>query len=550
MRKIILAMVFILSLLVNSMAWAAPAQIAVAIELDKLAVQLRGHSDYKVLDVNDKVLYESIGKQNAFLNVKDGILYINNEKLPDNVYLVPATDSFIEVNRRIYRGSFNVYTNRDNTIQVINVVPVDYYVTSVLAKEIENGFNEEVIKAQAVAIRSQAYFFIAASRSNYDVVANNLERGGVVYLGKESESDEAIKAVGDTAGEVMLYNGQPIFAMWHMSSGGYTENGSEFFNAELPYLKMVKDADDSSKFYRWKYDFTPADLDAAFERAGYNLGKIEMLKLSPMPQVRPNSKPAKDRSPAGRLKEVTVVGEQGRTLVLPAQKFVSILGLNSNLFDVIIGTPLPKDIIATGTDPFGNEYEINRIEVNISERAGYKLPGDDESTHRVSRTKDDKIVFYGYGMGSGFGLSQQGAQTMALNALKAKKDKIKEQEQQAAVNARKLPAAKDAAKAQTAAGKTAEAKQPRPATIAAQADQSKKAAKPETTTKQDAGKKDVSKQDAVKTDAAKQDATNAKQETAKPTGKNKKTEEITLDKDYYKKILNYYFTGVIIEKVY
>ena len=538
MRKIILAMFFIVGLLVNSVAAAEPVQIAVAIELDKLAVQLRGQNDYKVLDANDNVLYESTGKQNAFLNIKDGVLYINNEKLPDNVRLIAKDDNFLEINRRIYRGSFNVHKNRNNTIQVINIVPVEYYVTSVLAKEIENGFNEEVIKAQAVAIRSQAYFFIAASRGNYDVIANDLERGGVVYLGKESESNEAIKAVGDTAGEVMLYNGQPIFAMWHVSSGGYTENGREFFNAELPYLSMVKDADDSSKFYRWKYDFTPADLDAAFERAGYNLGKIELLKLSPMPQNRPSDKPAKDRSPAGRLKEVTVVGEQGRIIVLPAQKFISILGLNSNLFDVVIGTPLPKDIVATGTDPFGNEYEIDRIEVNISERPGYKLPGDDESTHRVSRNKDDKIVFYGYGTGNGFGLSQQGAQTMAMNALKAKKDKVKEQERQAAINAKKQPAAKNAVKDKTSVDKTADSKQQKPTAMDANQSKATTTAKPETLTKQDAGAKAVPKQDTAKQDAAKQ------------TGKNKKTEEITLDKDYYKKILNYYFTGVIIEKVY
>lgn len=539
MRKIILAMFFIVGLLVNSVAAAEPVQIAVAIELDKLAVQLRGQSDYKVLDANDNVLYESTGKQNAFLNIKDGVLYINNEKLPDNVRLIAKDDNFLEINRRIYRGLFNVHKNRNNTIQVINVVPVEYYVTSVLAKEIENGFNEEVIKAQAVAIRSQAYFFMAASRGgNYDVIANDLERGGVAYLGKESESNEAIKAVGDTAGEVMLYDGQPIFAMWHVSSGGYTENGREFFNAELPYLSMVKDADDSSKFYRWKYDFTPADLDAAFERAGYNLGKIELIKLSPLPQNRPSDKPAKDRSPAGRLKEVTVVGEQGRIIVLPAQKFISILGLNSNLFDVVIGTPLPKDIVATGTDPFGNEYEIDRIEVNISERPGYKLPGDDESTHRVSRNKDDKIVFYGYGTGNGFGLSQQGAQAMAMNALKAKKDKVKEQERQAAIDAKKQPAAKDAVKDKKSVDKTADSKQQKPAAMDANKSKATATAKPETPTKQDAGAKAEPKED------------KAKQDTAKPTGKNKKTEEITLDRDYYKKILNYYFTGVIIEKVY
>lgn len=487
MRRIIFVAVLICSLFLTSISWAAPAQIAVAIELDKLAVQIRGQSDYQVLDTNNKLVYESKGKQNAFLNIKEDVLYINNERLPNNVRLVPIADNFIEINRRTYRGIFNVTKTRDNTIQVINVLPIEDYVSSTLSKEIELGLNEQVLKAQAVAIRSQAYFLVAANTGAYNIVANDMEHGGLVYLGKDAESKEAIKAVQETAYEVMLYNGKPVFAMWHVSSGGYTEQGSEFFDSQLPYLQMVKDFDETSKFYSWKLDFTPADLDAAFERAGYKLGKIQMLKFSKLPKTRPADEQLGDRSPAGRLKKVTVVGEQGQVLLLPVQKVINLLGLNSNLFDVAIGTPLPKNIIATVTDAMGNEHEINRIEVNISESKGYSLPGDDENTHRISRVKDDKVVFYGYGAGHGFGLSQQGAQVMALKDLKIKLDALTaEQEKQKAA---------DKSKAKL---KQAESTKPNKSTNSA----------------------------------------------------NTKKEEVRLASDYYKKILNYYFTSVTIEKVY
>lgn len=513
MRRIILLVVLLTGLLLNSVCLAAPAQIAVAIELDKLAVQLRGQSDYQVLDMNNNLIYESKGKQNAFLNIKDGVLYINNEKLPSRVRLVPATDNFIEINRRAYRGSFSVNKTHENTIQIVNIVPLEDYVTSVLSKEIELGFDEQVLKAQAVAIRSQAYFLMEAGSGAYDIVANDVERGGLIYLGKDAESKEALQATRSTAGEIMIYDNKPVFALWHVSSGGYTEYGREFFNSELPYLQMVKDLDDKSKFYSWKYDFAPADLDAAFERAGYKLGKIQLLKLSKLPKTRPATSPPADRSAAGRLKEVTIVGEQGQVIVLPASKLVSILALNSNLFDVAIGTPIPKDIIATVTDAMGNEHELNRIEVNITEREGYRLPGDDENTRRISRAHDDKVVFYGYGTGQGFGLSQQGAQAMASKDLQAKRDAIKAAEAKLKAAAKNKPQTE--VKPETA--------KPKDSAKAGEA------AKAKTTDKKD----------------VKAEVKPAPQ--AQPAAKK---EEVKLASDYYKKILNYYFTSVRIEKVY
>lgn len=518
MRSIIFVAVLLCNLLLVGICSAEPAQIAVAIELEKLAVQLRGQSDYQILDMNGDSLYVSKEKQNAFLNIKEGVLYINNEQLPNNVHLVPAADNFIEINRRIYRGTFDISKTRNNTIQVVNTLPVEDYVASVLSKEIEQGFNEQVIKAQAVAVRSRAYFLVKAGRGAYDTIANDLERGGLIYLGKDAESKESRQAVQDTAGEIMSYAGYPVFAMWHMSSGGYTEKGQEFFNMQLPYLQSVKDWDEKSQFYSWKKDFTPADLDAAFERAGHKIGQIQLLKLSKLPQTRPIKNPPVDRSSTGRLKEITVVGEQGARVTLTAQQFISILNLNSNLFDVAVGTPLPKDIIATVTDAMGNEREINRIEVNISERAGYRLPGDDENTRRISRVKDDKVVFYGYGTGQGFGLSQQGAQAMALNTLQAKKDALKaEKEKQKAAEKDKPKARKEAA-----VKTTKNAKVPLEAS------------------------KDQPQQTAAANDST---ATNTEVAAQQPQTEPKK-EEVTLDNDYYQQILHYYFTAVTIEKVY
>lgn len=515
MRKIVVLVVLLCSLLLANISWAAPSQIAVAIELDKLAVQLRGQSDYQVLDTNNTLIYESKGKQNAFLNIKEGALYINNEKLPNKVRLVPLADNFIEINRRTYRGVFDVYKTKENTIDIINTLPTEDYITSALAKEIDLSFNEQVLKAQAVAMRSQAYFLLQVERDKpYDIIANDPVHG-VVYLGKDAESPEARKAVQETSGEVLFYNNRPAYGIWHVSSGGYTESGKGFFNIEMPYLQSVKDFDEKSRFYSWKQDFAPADLDTIFERAGYRLGKIQLLKLSKLPKERPSTNPPADRSPTGRLKEITIVGEQGQVLMLSGQQFADIVGLNSNLFDITIGVPLPKDIVATVKDAMGNEHELDRIQVNLGEREGYRLPGDDENTRRISRVNNDKIVFYGYGTGrQGFGMSQQGAQAMATKDLQAMTEALK-----------------------AAQAKQKAADKARP-----------KATKPET---DKAAEKKVEQPTAPK-----QQTADKPEQQAAPTKDNKantatnKKEEVKLASDYYKKILHYYFTSVTIEKVY
>ena len=64
------------------------------------------------------------------------------------------------VNRQEYRGTLKIcLTNEGKKLTVINRVPIEYYVNSVLGPKSSPIWPDEAIKAQAVAARSLAWYY-------------------------------------------------------------------------------------------------------------------------------------------------------------------------------------------------------------------------------------------------------------------------------------------------------------------------------------------------------------------------------------------------------
>ena len=77
------------------------------------------------------------------------------------------------------------------------------------------------------------------------------------------------QAVADTDGQVVLYDGAPIMAVFHSSSAGATAGSGEVWTAELPYLVSVKSPEDSDSVpnYYSVNAFTAEEFRAAFQKA-------------------------------------------------------------------------------------------------------------------------------------------------------------------------------------------------------------------------------------------------------------------------------------------
>ncbi|MDQ8737378.1 SpoIID/LytB domain-containing protein [Paenibacillus sp. LHD-38] len=147
-----------------------------------------------------------------------------------------------ERSNRSYRGFFELSV-LNGRMAVINELPFEQYLYSVVGVEMYSTWPAEALKAQAVAARSYALnkgfgFQIA------HVVDTTLSQA---YYGVGSERPTTIAAVEATAGEVALYNGKVIEALFVASSGGMTADAKEIWGNAVPYLQPVKSPDTSSE---------------------------------------------------------------------------------------------------------------------------------------------------------------------------------------------------------------------------------------------------------------------------------------------------------------
>ncbi|MDQ6418605.1 SpoIID/LytB domain-containing protein [Paenibacillus sp. LHD-117] len=161
------------------------------------------------------------------------------------VWIAPAGDAVIglaERSNRTYRGSFEL-SSFNGKLAVINELPFEEYLYSVVAVEMYTSWPLEALKAQAVAARSYALnkgfgFQIA------HVVDTTLSQA---YFGSSVERPSSTDAVEATKGVVALYNGKVIEAIYSSSGGGMTADASEAWNNAIPYLQPVGSPDDISE---------------------------------------------------------------------------------------------------------------------------------------------------------------------------------------------------------------------------------------------------------------------------------------------------------------
>ncbi|MBV9042751.1 MAG: SpoIID/LytB domain-containing protein [Acidimicrobiia bacterium] len=152
-----------------------------------------------------------------------------------------------------YRGAMEV-TGAGGGVSTINELALDDYVGGIA--EVPSSWPVEALKAQAIAARSYALNRMANSppsapyrAAGADICATDACQ---VYAGLAKEQGTAgsawAAAVAATAGQVVLYNGAPIFAEYSDSNGGRTMPGS------YPYLRSVSDPDDAAApLHHWHY---------------------------------------------------------------------------------------------------------------------------------------------------------------------------------------------------------------------------------------------------------------------------------------------------------
>ena len=148
------------------------------------------------------------------------------------------------------------------------------YLPGVVAGEMPPTFEPAALAAQAVAERTYIYYHLLGQRKGSHPDADVCTDPGCcsAWLSPEEartrwgdsyEEYEAKveQAVTDTDGQIILYDGAPIMAVFHSSSAGATAASGQVWSADLPYLRSVTSPETADSVPNY-YSVTTVKADA------------------------------------------------------------------------------------------------------------------------------------------------------------------------------------------------------------------------------------------------------------------------------------------------
>lgn len=142
---------------------------------------------------------------------------------------------------------------KDTLTGEIKNIELEDYIVGVVAGEMPASFNEEALKAQAIASRTYAMYKMKNSNGTYDLVTDKTNQ---VYITEDKMKslwqenfdyyfEKIKKAVYDTKDLIMTYNGDIILSLYFARSNGKTEDAILVFGSNEEYLKSVESPEES-----------------------------------------------------------------------------------------------------------------------------------------------------------------------------------------------------------------------------------------------------------------------------------------------------------------
>ncbi len=229
-----------------------------------------------------------------------------------------------------------VYMHKKKTYVTMTLAE---YVRGVIAAEMPTYFELEAFKAQAVAVRTYTIYKLV-NDSNYhasshgstgaDLCTSSGHCQGFTTYEDRVESwgqktadavwDKVTKAVEQTEGQVLLYNNEPILAVYHSCSYKRTESGKNTWGDNTPYLVSVT---------------TPeSNLDVVYTERSFTADKFKKTLTSANKNADFSGDPSTwvgkfTYNESGRVATVTIGG-----VTYTGRKVQSLFSLRGSNFDI------------------------------------------------------------------------------------------------------------------------------------------------------------------------------------------------------------------------
>jgi len=353
------------------------------------------------------------------------------------------TDGFIEIqnvtiginfhwerkeNQR-FRGAIKIIpileegTNRP-CLQVINILPIEEYLLSVISSEMSATGSLQLLKAHAVISRSwllaqiehRCSESVKEERSMKTEIDANKETELIYWWDHENHTlfdvcaddhcqryqgitrvhtPEVERAIQETSGEVLTYENKLCDARFSKCCGGEMELFSSCWeNKDYQYLQRKKDPfcekanpkilqqvlnnydQETSHYYRWEVRYSAKELTELIHRRLSEIYKQEneSLELGTITDLQ-----IVEQSPSGRLIRLRIVGKK-KSLIVGKELLIRRLLSNSHLYSAA--------------------FDIERVFENEITSANMQPTA---------------FILRGRGWGHGVGLCQIGAAVMAEN---------------------------------------------------------------------------------------------------------------------------------------
>lgn len=175
-----------------------------------------------------------------------------------------------EINFKYDYGKYKTIKLLHKDTNKIEEIKLDEYIKNVVSAEMPANFEKEALKAQAIVARTYTIYRIENSKKHEEADICDKADCCQAWISKDDrinkwDEDKRTeywnkieKAVYETEGKIITYNGKVINAFFHSNSGGKTEIPVYVWGGDnYPYLKVVETSGEENYIqYKSEVEFT------------------------------------------------------------------------------------------------------------------------------------------------------------------------------------------------------------------------------------------------------------------------------------------------------
>ena len=266
-------------------------------------------SGFTVVDTNGKTIRLPSGHYPVST---DGAIAGRSMRLP--ITIAPGEEPIMLGGSR-YHGTLTLSLD-GGRLDAVNAVGLEQYVGDVVSFENPAYWPAEALRAQAIASRSYALANLHPE-ATWDLYPDDRSQN---YGGLRKEYPSALSAAAATRGQVLLYHGNVVDALFSASNGGLTSTTDGVWDGpNLPYFTVRTDQFDA--------------LSPASSWGPVRIGLTTLRRSFPdLPPSIVNVSIA--TNPAGRATSVTFLGSDGSSLSVDGEAFQERLALRSTFLSL------------------------------------------------------------------------------------------------------------------------------------------------------------------------------------------------------------------------